>query len=68
VVSSATMDAETFAEYFRSGGGSVDEPPLTVALLSVEGRTFPVGPFSSGRRRSSFCRRATLTMVPLRFR
>jgi len=39
------MDAEAFAEYFRSGAGSADEPPLTVALLSVEGRTFPVGSF-----------------------
>lgn len=57
IISSATMDAERFAEFFRDeawegfGTGDSDdeeegaEPRENVALLTVEGRQFPVDVF-----------------------
>ena len=47
VVSSATMDAEAFGDFFRSAATDDGDAAITVALLSVEGRMFPVGAYAS---------------------
>ena len=43
IVCSATLDTEAFAAYFRATPGEEGDAPITVTIVSVEGRTFPVG-------------------------